>query len=383
MRIRAAAALLTMMVATALLPVQALSARQTDSPAKPGEPVVLAHFYIWFDPTSWNRAKSDYPAVGRYSSDDVSTMRDQVLLAKSVGIDGFIVSWKSTEVLDPRLEALIAIAELEDFKLAITYQGLDFNREPLPTARIGDDLDLFIERYAGSPAFDIFEKPLVVWSGTDSFTRDEVNVVTNGRAGQVLIVASEKSVEGYARIADVVDGNLYYWSSVDTETFPGYPQKLIDMANEVRAHDGIWIAPAAPGFDSRLLGGKTNVERKGGATLRNQWEGALASIPDAIGIISWNEFSENTHVEPSRNYGTEALNVVADLKNAPRPAAIDFDSSGPEGAPEERSAIMRVISLVGFAALIVISLGVVRRRQRSTVVSAQAGDGSIPLGDVG
>ncbi|HEX6034325.1 MAG TPA: hypothetical protein VFY83_07815, partial [Anaerolineales bacterium] len=36
---------------------------------------VLAYYYIWFDTESWNRAKTDYPLLGRYSSDDASVMR--------------------------------------------------------------------------------------------------------------------------------------------------------------------------------------------------------------------------------------------------------------------------------------------------------------------
>ncbi len=33
---------------------------------------LLAYFYIWFNPSSWNRLKKDYPLIGRYSSNDVA-----------------------------------------------------------------------------------------------------------------------------------------------------------------------------------------------------------------------------------------------------------------------------------------------------------------------
>lgn len=331
--------------------------------ATPGDPVVLAHYYIWFEATSWDRAKIDYPATGRYTSDQASIMREHVRLAKSVGIEGFIVSWKSTEVLDPRLETLITIASEEHFKLAITYQGLDFNRDPLPPARVGDDLDLFVERYADNPVFQIFDKPLIAWSGTWEYTTDAIAAVVSGRASQVLIVATEKNVEDYERIADLVDGNLYYWSSVNAETFPGYPGKLIEMGNAVRAHGGLWIAPVAPGFDAHLLGGETTVERQDGDTLREEWAGAMASVPDAIGIISWNEFSENTHIEPSHLYGSNAVETIADLTGAPRPTAIDFDSSAPEGTVEgSESATLRILVLVALAGLLIGSGFFARRR---------------------
>ncbi len=332
-------------------------------PATPGDPLVLAHYYIWFEPTSWNRAKIDFPAAGRYSSDQRSIMTEHVASAKSVGIDGFIVSWKSTEVLDPRLETLMEVAAEHDFKLAITFQGLDFNRDRLPPNRIGDDLDLFVERYADDDVFQIFDKPLVVWSGTWEYTREEIAAVTSARADHLNILASEKNLGGYARIADVVDGNLYYWSSVNPDTFPDYPTKLIEMGNAVRAQGGIWIAPAAPGFDARLVGGQTVVERAGGDTLRAQWQGATESVPDAIGIISWNEFSENTHIEPSQNFGSDALTTLADLTGAPRPAAIDFDSSAPAGPPEVESTLLRTVAMIGFVTVMLGSVAVVRHRQ--------------------
>ncbi len=355
-------ALIVMLAAASLL--AALPPTTAAAQAQPGDPVVLAHYYIWFEPTSWNRAKSDYPAAGRYSSDQIATMRGHVELAQSVGIDGFIVSWKSTEVLDPRLENLIAIAEELDFKLAITYQGLDFNREPLPPARIGDDLDLFVERYAESPAFDLFDKPLVAWSGTWEYEPNEIAVVTSARSDHLLILATEKNVDGYQRIGESVDGNLYYWSSVNPETFPGYPMKLIEMGNAVRSNGGLWIAPVAPGFDARLIGGNTVVERRGGTTLRSQWNAALASVPHAIGIISWNEFSENTHIEPSESHGNQAIRVIADLTSSPLPAAVDFDSSGPQGEPETESQALRVLALGGLSAVILVSPLVVAYRRR-------------------
>ncbi len=338
----------------------------------PTDPPVLAHYYIWFEATSWNRAKTDYPALGRYTSDDATVMRDHVTAAKAVGIDGFIVSWKSTEVLDPRLEQLIAIAEEEDFKLAITYQGLDFNRDPLPVRRIGDDLDVFVERYADSEAFDLFDKPLVVLTGTWEFTADDVGRITSPRRNSLHALATARNVDDYRRVAQYVDGNLYYWSSVNPGTHPGYPQKLVDMGGAVRAHGGIWLAPAAPGFDARKVGGTSVVERAEGQTLRRQWEGALASLPHAIGIISWNEFSENTHIEPSDRYGTRSLEVVADLTGAPEPTAVQFDSDGslsdePAAAGLFDTGPARIATTLGLAIAIAIGalVGGRRRRERS------------------
>ena len=56
--------------------------RAADSPVP-----VLAYYYIWFTHASWNRAKTDYPALGRYSSDDAEVMRTHIRWAKAAGIE--------------------------------------------------------------------------------------------------------------------------------------------------------------------------------------------------------------------------------------------------------------------------------------------------------
>ena len=136
---------------------------------------LLAHYYIWFDRTSWQRAKQDLPLLGPYSSDDESVMRQHVVWAKQAGIRGFIVSWKSTDSLNSRLKQLIKIADEEDFKLEITYQGLDFDRNPLPIEQVVSDLQYFSDNFASDQAFNLFSKPVVVLTGTPQYSRDDLS----------------------------------------------------------------------------------------------------------------------------------------------------------------------------------------------------------------
>ena len=274
---------------------------------------VLAYYYIWFDSKSWDRAKTDYPLLGRYSSDDANVMRQHIQWAKDAGIDGFIVSWKSTGKLNSRLDQLVELADQENFKLAIIYQGLNFFRDPLPVEQVDADMEYFIEQYSGNPVFDLFEKPLMIWSGTWEFSEQEIGAVVQNKRDSLLILASEKNVKGYQRLSNMVDGNAYYWSSVNPDTHPEYPDKLVTMSEVVHETGGLWIAPAAPGFDARLIGGTRSIDRKEGETLQLELNAALQSSPDAIGLISWNEFSENSHIEPSEEHGHRYLQVLAEM----------------------------------------------------------------------
>ena len=330
--------------------------------AAPPDPIpVLAYYYIWFDADSWNRAKIDYPLLGRYSSDDADVMRQHIQWAKAAGIKGFIVSWKSTEKLNRRLEQLVDLADVEDFKLVIIYQGLDFERNPLPVERVATDLEYFVDHYANHAAFNLFGKPVVIWSGTWKFSHDQIAFVTEGLQDYLLILASEKNTKGYERLADVVDGDAYYWSSVNPDTFPGYAEKLAGVGEGIHANEGLWIAPVAAAFDAKLIGGTTVVERKDGETLQKEMKTALQSSPDAIGLISWNEFSENSHMEPSENYGHRYLDVLANINSAVSPAIGTLDSSEPGNNIQEMST-SRAAALGILLALIIIGVVIIARR---------------------
>jgi hypothetical protein len=291
----------------------------------------FAYYYIWFDRTSWNRAKTDLPLEGTYDSGDEAVIRQHIEWAKAAGLDGFIVSWKDTPILDQRLAKVIDVAESEHFGLGIIYQGLDFNRQPQPVGRVAADLAYFRSHFASRKPFHYFAKPLVVWSGTWKYSPGQVGTVTTPLRSQLKILASEKSVNGYLRLADVVDGDAYYWSSVNPRTNKKYVSKLQQMSSAIHAHDGMWIAPFEVGFDARAVGGTSVVGRASGGTLIKTLAGAQASSPDVLGLISWNEFSENSHLEPSQVYGTCYLGILARTAGLLPPDVAGCPSGGAAG----------------------------------------------------
>ena len=353
-------AFLAALMLSALVPGVALSANgvDTDNPIP-----VMAYYYIWYDEPSWNRAKTDYPILGRYSSDDRSVMEQHIRWAKDAGIDGFIVSWKSTFKLDRRLEQLISVARDEDFHLWIIYQGLDFERDPLPIEHVEADFEYFMKQYADESVFTLVDRPVVILSGTWEFSAEEIAQLTAPYGESLYILASERNIEGYNRVADSVDGNAYYWSSVNPNTFPGYEEKLLAFSSAVHKDGGLWIAPAAPGFDARLVGGTSVVGRAGGQTLRQEMDTALKSAPDAIGLISWNEFSENSHIEPSLNHGSRYLDIVADIESGTPPQLLDFDSDAP--AFTRRNDFHSIYVLAGMSMFMIGSIVVVMRRRNA------------------
>jgi Glycosyl hydrolase family 71 len=351
--------------ATVAALVSALAVSQAP-PAVAAQPIpAFAYYYIWYQHSSWGRAKTTYPAFGRYSSSDARVMRRQIALAKKAGIEGFIVSWKSTRRLNRRLATLVRVAEAAHFKLAIIYEGLDFQRDPLPVSRVESDLLYFLHRFGRMPAFGLEGKPLVVWSGTWEFSRPQIAAVSRLVRDRMLLLASEKSVDGYRRVSKLVDGDAYYWSSVNPQVDSWAGQKLDDMSAAVHHRGGLWIAPAAAGFDARKVGGTRVVPRLDGRTLRTEWSTALASTPDLIGLISWNEYSENSEIEPTVAFGTRYLDVVGDLTGKGFVFHGNFDSS----STTSHTPGYTVPLIVGFTAVLLTGIGaaVWRREVRKAV----------------
>ena len=327
------------------------------SPATP----LFAYYYIWFSRSSWSRAKRDLPLIGGYSSSDPAVLRHQIQQAKSAGIGGFIVSWKDTPLNDVRLRLLMTAAAQEHFKLAMIYQGLDFYRHPLPVSKVAADFAKFRDEFATSPVFfRVDGKPLTIWSGTWAYSYEQVAQVTGAVRPGMLVLCTEKNVAGFDRIGTITDGDAYYWSSVNPATQSGYQAKLDQMSQAVHRDGKYWIAPFAPGFDARMVGGQRIVSRNDGQTLRTEYTVAAGSSPNMLGLISWNEFSENSYVEPSKHYGFQSLDVLRQLHGTPAP-----NPAGPTSSPAPAlSPWPNVLRLSVFALTLVAAVGLLSFARR-------------------
>lgn len=359
--VRILAALLAIAGGTAL-PAALPAAATRTTPAVP----VFAYFYQWFTPHSWDRAKIDVPLAGKYSSDDPAVLERQVMLARTAGIDGFLTSWKRTPSLDRRLDLLISAASTERFALGVVYEALDFSRQPLPVSTVKSDLLYLLDTRAEALGTAYFGRPLIIWTGIDNYSLGDVRTVAAALAGRAQLLAASRSVAGFERVADLVAGEAYYWSSADPQS-PATGVKLSALSSAVHAHHALWMAPAAPGFNGRTLGGTRVVPRRGGTTLHNSLRNAFASSPDAVGLISWNEWSENTYVEPGARYGSQELDVLsAYLQNRPLSAGGFSDelSGRPSGSGWTGLRASAVLAGIGLLATVLLGLAARRRARR-------------------
>jgi hypothetical protein len=272
---------------------------------------------------------TDVPAA-LYSQDDPGFIEADVRQAQAAGLTGFAVNWAGTgsatqtvnsSPYSRRLQLMVdavhkVTGEGKPFKLWLSYKA---SASVLPLATIQGDLTFFAAQWAADPAFDhAAGKPTVIWQGSRKYSTASLQTVSQGYRGQLRILGDE-TTWSTAR-APYLDGDAYYWSSQNPYANPQSFGQVKALAAAVRASpanpDGTpeqFVAPAAPGFDTQLEGGSSCTPRKSGQTIGALVNGNAASNPDAWGVISWNEITEASYIDPMTRYGTTDLDALTRL----------------------------------------------------------------------
>ena len=286
----------------------------------------LAYYYIWYDTASWNRPKTTYPLLGRYSSDDVRRHAPPRRARAGGGAGRFHRQLEVDAETEPA-------------------PGRPRPHAPRPRLQAGDHLPgaQLLPQPAPSRACRLRHQALRAQVRLGSA------VQSRGQAGRDLVGHMEVQTEQVRWVAKqcgracccspprspspAIAGS----SGSSTETPTTGRRSTLSARRATRRScrtcrprsttGGLWIAPAAPGFDARTIGGTRVVDRRGGRTLRQEWNTALASSPDAVGLISWNEFSESSEVEPTLAFGAEYLHLVKAIVGGRFTVKGDFDSS--------------------------------------------------------
>jgi glycoprotein endo-alpha-1,2-mannosidase len=95
-----------------------------------------------------------------------------------------------------------------------------------------------------------------------------------------------------------------------------YRRWFYDSSREPRETGrlGYRVGVANPGFDDSGVNGwgvgPRVTDRRGTQEYEDQWADVLKALPDAVQIVTWNDFQEGTTVEPTVEYGFTLLNLT-------------------------------------------------------------------------
>lgn len=280
-------------------------------------------FYLgfWLGEGSWNMQANtliDRPSRGFYDSRHTDVIAGQIAEAKNAGIDAFIVSWfgvsnpETTTVFNTMLD----VAAANDFKIgvAVDVYEADFNRN---RDSITQSLQYIVNEKINHPAYMLHDgKPVIFFAfqGRSNFSDDVWAQVRNDSdPGRTTLWIAE-GLSACCLYGGVMDGMYAFniaWSNGNPAS---YQREKNALSN------ALYIPTVHPGWDEDKIAaiqGRSNPtsrrDRAGGQFLKDTWNGAMSVDPEVVIIISWNEFVENSHIEPSQVYGTQSLDTLKPL----------------------------------------------------------------------
>lgn len=305
---------------------------------------VLAFYYPWFgtptgasgcghwrhwrhggpEPTPENICISTRcPLWGPYDSHDRETIDRHCRWAKMAGIDGWIITWFGEEIEDRALPGILDGCRRHQLTACIQYEGdpdLEDPRQMTPE-NTADQIVRALDKYARHPAYlKVHGRPVVfIYArpidqlGLTRWLRTTARINRHYRGGIVLIgdqfsqqaARSFDGLYGYIPAPDLVGltpKEARRWAEVSYD-------KWVHLADRRRRISTLTVIP---GYNDTLIRDPGfTVERYGGRLYRALWEAAIRADPHWILIATFNEWSEGSEIEPSREEGKPYLDLTA------------------------------------------------------------------------
>ena len=275
-----------------------------------------------------------YPLTGPYDSRDPALLEYQVLLMKLSGIDGVIVDWYGSEnfwdygLLNESTQSLFQYIKKAGLLFSICYEDqtirlmIDNNHIALEDARTNAQKEmLYLQEnlFSDDAYLRSSERPVLFVFGPQYFksASDWEKLFSVLNATPVLITEDNP--------LPPVTTSSYPWPPMwASQNGVLNEQALNDYLNSFykkTANWDFWVASAFPGFkdiykEAGVSEGYGFLDARDGETFKSTIQLALKNNPDAIQLVTWNDYGEGTNIEPTIEYGYKYLGIVQDIIRA-------------------------------------------------------------------
>lgn len=288
------------------------SIRVTPPPAR----LVLAQFYPWYNLDSWTNPELAARPLRRYSTDDQADVTRLAREARSAGIDSFDVSWQGPP--DRRLRTVLDAAQNAGIRACAFIESFDAN--PANQPGLGADsrimaewIEYLVDTYSSHPAYlHIGSQPVILVYTASLLSADQwASLIARVRSsGRNPLVIGDFY---HSPLLEPLDGEYQYINVMHSpdelllinrvETLRVRTYSLLRRAERRR----IWVASVSPGYnDSNVISRATHivVPRDRGTVYDRMWSTAIDTAADWVVITTWNEWFEETSIEPGEKDGT-------------------------------------------------------------------------------
>jgi len=325
---------------------------------KESHPLLLVHYMPWYQAppidSSWgwhwtmNHFSPDskdangrreiasyyYPLTGPYDSRDPAVLEYQVLLMKLSGIDGVIVDWYGSEnfwdygILNESTQALFQYIKKAGLLFSVCYEDQTIRN-------MVDNKHIALEDARKNAQKEMLYLQ-TNWFRDDAYWRTSERPVLFVFGPQYF-----KSASDWEKLFSILNTNPVFLTEdnslppVTTSSYPWPPmwasqngvltdQVLNDYLESFykkAAGWNFWVASAFPGFrdiykEAGVSNGYGVLDARDGETLKSTLQFALDSKPDAVQLVTWNDYGEGTNIEPTDEYGYKYLGILQDTVRA-------------------------------------------------------------------
>lgn len=304
--------------------------------------VIVGAFYNNYIATDWAKKYTDNPQLGEYSALTPAVMAQHRKWADAGGIDFFTFTWDGTTG-DPLLTSFVT-GRTENVKMVINYNTAHLkatNASPLVATKLTTMLNEFktfsTNHFSKGHYYTINGNPVIMitpinLSTTAAASIDYTTVIPVLKADLKLagitpfIIAEISSgwlpPQRYSAALKVFDavvlsnwtcnGNYGYDRSV---FYPAFTDQNFKNWNDSTTVWGNNFVPCiSPGFDDKVM---TPASKNFNLTRSSQFYIDNCNVAKRnmgtkriVLINSWNNFQYGTTVEPTKEYGTEYLDIT-------------------------------------------------------------------------
>lgn len=268
-----------------------------------------------------------YPLIGPYDSADEDAIRWQLSLMQQIGIDGVIVDWDGRRINPHRHEKfLVLLRVMREFplKLIVCFEEWA-GYYPLGTFQTADEgvqaavaeLAWLRENVIDSGLYECSdgEYPVLVFRKMPGhmFGKAEWDQIRSDPAAKNMRFYFENCYDDDLR--EVADGWFFWVGGFDKNNRNDldYHRRAMDAYESRVAQIGgkEIIRSVVPGFDDTCVwgwgDGQRIAPRYDGKRYDVCWERVLKSESRYVQIVTWNDWNEGSHIEPSESFGYEYL----------------------------------------------------------------------------
>jgi glycoprotein endo-alpha-1,2-mannosidase len=284
---------------------------------------VFMYYYSWYSapPRSstyghWDggggfKAPNDidsnfYPALGAYDSFNTQVINQHMKWIKSAGADALILSWwGQADPTDTNTKAVMDAAAANGLKVSFMIEPYNGRTN----ASIISDVKYIYSNYGNHPAFLRVSRPTI----SNSYNADPRGIffLYTPPIDSTMPAAIDpiRGTSNDAILLGRMDDSWLYSDTIVSKVIAAthldglfnYSVTQPDSTPFPRSNDYILTYATEPGFDNSRAqpSSPTIISRQNGAFYDNLWTEMVREKPEAVSVISFNEWHEGTQIEPT------------------------------------------------------------------------------------